>query len=135
MGAIQGGGSSPEPTTSPTEGAVAPSEQPSEEPTPEPEPEESEPAKLDEIRAAQYLASAWEDKFLYGGTVHWIADRITSENSDGTYVFKIGATVKNEYGTEFEATIEGTVGGTAENPEILDSILYAATGEVVDYYG
>ena len=45
MGAIQGGGSSPEPTTSPTEGtgAVAPSEQPSGEPTEAPEP--SEPAE------------------------------------------------------------------------------------------
>ena len=95
----------------------------------------SDPAKLNDVAAAQHLADAWEDKFIYGGTVHWIMDTISSKNSDGTYFLKIGATVKNEYGTELEATIEGTVDGTAENPEILDSILYTATGEVVDYYG
>ncbi|MBP1325319.1 hypothetical protein JOF28_000551 [Leucobacter exalbidus] len=89
---------------------------------------------LDEITAAQFLALAWEERFLYGGTVHWIVDRITTANEDGTYTFKIGATFKNEYGTKMKATIEGDVGGTTAAPVILDSILYTASGEILNYY-
>lgn len=104
---------------------------------PEPEPEpvlEDEPgAVLDEINAAQFLAYAWEARFTYGGTVHWIADRITTNNGDGTWTFKIGATVKNEYGTKMRATIEGDVGGTNDAPVILDSILYTDSGEIISY--
>lgn len=95
--------------------------------------EETPDAALSEVNAAQFLALAWEDKMTYGGTVHWIADRITTANEDGTFTFKIGATVTNEYGTEFHATIEGDVGGTNEAPVILDSILYNDAGEIVNY--
>lgn len=119
-----------EPTTS------APVETPTVEPAPEPEPEEpaeAEPA-LDEIKAAQHLALAWEDRMTYGGTVHWIADRITTANEDGTYTFKIGATIENAYGNKSGGTIEGDVGGTTDTPEILDSILYTDTGEIINYY-
>src|SRR5690554_3670293 len=56
-----------------------------EEPTPEPEPTKP----LDETLAAQHLAYAWEDQFIYGGKVHWIMDRITTVNDDDTYTFKI----------------------------------------------
>ena len=62
MGAIQGGGSSPEPTTSPTEGAVAPSEQPSEEPTPEASVEAEEPDLAGRTEAA-LLAGLGVDNF------------------------------------------------------------------------
>lgn len=96
--------------------------------------EPSQPSNaLDEVNAAQFLALAWEDRFIYGGTVHWIVDRITTTNADGTFTFKIGATVKNEYGTELAATIEGDVGGTNSSPVILDSIMYSDTGEIVNY--
>jgi len=90
---------------------------------------------LDEGRAAQYLAMQWEAKFPYGGTVHWIMDRITTPNDDGTFTFKIGATVKNQYGTDVDATIEGDVGGTYENLKIVDSILYTNTGDIIDFHG
>lgn len=110
---------------------------PIEEPEPVEEVEEvqEEPASpaLDETTAAQHLAYAWEDLLPYGGSVHWIMDRITTENADGTYTFKIGATVINEYGTKVSGTVEGDVGGTTENPVILDSILYLNTGEIIEY--
>lgn len=99
---------------------------------PAPAPEPVAPA-LDETTAAQYLAHSWENLFPYGGSVHWILDRITTANDDGTYTFKIGATIKNEYGTKISATIEGDVGGTTDNPVILDSILYTNTGEIIEY--
>lgn len=105
------------------------------EPAPEPEPVQPPPAKLDEVYAAQHLADAWKDRMIYGGTVHWIADRITTANDDGTFTFKIGATIKNEYGTKYKGTIEGDVGGTNDAPVILDSIMYTDAGEVIDYYG
>ncbi|MGM7680091.1 PASTA domain-containing protein [Microbacterium sp. A94] len=104
-------------------------------PEPEPEPEPVAPSTtLGDIEAAQYLALAWEDRFVYGGTVHWIVDRITTANEDGTYTFKIGATITNAYGTEYSGTIEGDVGGTSDAPVILDSIMYTDAGEVVNYW-
>lgn len=123
--------------------SIAPTPTPSATPTPTPtkkpaEPDETEaPAAsaLDEITAAQFLALAWEDKMIYGGTVHWIVDRITTVNDDGTYTFKIGATVENAYGNKFDATIEGDVGGTSDAPVIIDSIMYTDTGEIINYYG
>lgn len=133
--ALRGGGDPVETTPPPAAASVAPSEQPSGEPTPEEESVDPAPPPLSDVVAAQYLALAWEDKFVYGGTVHWIVDRITTENDDGSYTFKIGATVRNEYGAEFEAVIEGDVGGTDDNPVILDSILYTNSGDVVSYYG
>lgn len=100
---------------------------------PVPAEEPADPAVLDEITAAQFLAYAWEDRMPYGGSVHYIVDRITTANEDGTFTFKIGATIKNEYGTKVDATIEGDVGGTADAPVILDSILYTKDGQVFDY--
>ena len=113
---------------------ATPTEDPSESESAEPKPVMPPPVILDEIYAAQFLALAWENRMTYGGTVHWIVDRITTANADGTFTFKIGATIKNEYGTKFRGTIEGTVGGTNDEPTILDSILYTDTGETLNYY-
>jgi len=90
---------------------------------------------LSETNAAHFLAMGWEAKFSYGGTVHWIVDRITTANADGSYTFKIGATVKNQYGTDTHATIEGDVAGTDAAPTITDSILYTNDGQEVNYNG
>ena len=111
----------PQPTAVPTTVAS----QPTAVPTP--------PRALSEINAAQFLAMGWEAKFPYGGTVHWIVDRITTANADGSYTFKIGATVKNQHGTDTDATIEGDVAGTDTAPTITDSILYTNDGQVVNY--
>lgn len=88
---------------------------------------------LDETYAAQHLSLSWEARMQYGGTVHWIMDRITTANADGTFTFKIGATVNSADGGEVNAIIEGDVGGTNEAPVILDSILYTDTGEIIEY--
>lgn len=103
--------------------------------TPTASPTPDLPRPLGEIMAAQFLALQWEAKFTYGGTVHWIADRITTAKPDGTFTFKIGATVKNQYGTDVNATIEGDVGGTDAAPIITDSILYTDDGNVVNFDG
>lgn len=99
------------------------------------EPESPPAPALDAVTAAQHLAYAWEDRMVYGGTVRWILDRITTVNADQTYTFKIGVTLKNAYGTEYHGTIEGDVGGTNDAPIILDSILYTDAGEIINYYG
>jgi len=103
--------------------------------TPESPPTAEAARPLGEIKAAQFLALQWEAKFTYGGKVHWIADRITTAKPDGTFTFKIGATVKNQYGTDVNATIEGDVGGTDAAPTITDSILYTGDGSIVNFYG
>lgn len=118
--------STPSPTPSPKKTAVV-APQPTRVPAP--------PQALSEINAAQFLATEWEAKFSYGGTVHWIVDRVTTANADGSYTFKIGATVKNQYGTEMVATIEGDVAGTDAAPTISDSILYSDDGQVVNFNG
>ena len=95
--------------------------------------EEPQSNELDEVTAAQFLALSWEQRFIYGGNVHWIADRISTANDDGTWTFKIGVKLENAYGNEYGGTIEGDVGGTRDAPTIIDSILYTDTGEVIDY--
>tara|TARA_R110002051_G_scaffold1853_2_gene10159 strand:- start:341 stop:1048 length:708 start_codon:yes stop_codon:yes gene_type:complete len=95
--------------------------------------EQPQSDELDEVTAAQFLALAWEDRFIYGGDVHWIVDRISTANDDGTWTFKIGVTLENAFGNKYEGVIEGDVGGTRSAPTIIDSILYTDTGEVINY--
>ena len=113
---------------------VEPAAEETQGPTKEPEEPVKEAPALDETFAAQYLALAWEDRMTYGGTAHWITDTITTANEDGTYTFKIGATIKDAYGNKFGATIEGDVGGTSGAPVIIDSIMYTDAGEVINYH-
>ena len=137
-GALKGGEDSASSHETSADAASTPSSTPTPEqtttvapPTAVPTP----PHALSEINAAQFLAMAWEAKFTYGGTVHWIGDRITTANADGSYTFKITATVKNQYGTDMDATIEGDVAGTDAAPTITDSILYTDDGQIVSYNG
>jgi len=128
------------PAAAPTEVAAKPTAAPT--PTftlpPDPAPTQAAPAKpavskLDEITAAQFLALAWEDRMTYGGSVHWIIDRISTPNKNGTWTFKIGATFNDAYGNEQTGTIEGDVGGSTNSPKILDSILYTDSGDIIEY--
>ncbi|MET4705166.1 hypothetical protein [Frigoribacterium sp. UYMn621] len=100
-----------------------------------PSPTVTAPRPLDETTAAQFLAMQWEAKFTYGGKVQWVMDRITTPHPDGTFTFKLSATVTNQYGTDQQATIEGDVGGTDAAPTITDSILYTADGQIVNFSG
>lgn len=122
----------PTPSSNPTTTTPAQPQPPAASTAPAPPPPA---AAIDEIWAAQFLAEQWESKFAYGGTVHWIVDRITTANADGTFTFKIGATVTNQFGADTNAVIEGDVGGTNDAPIIIDSILYSASGDVVNFYG
>lgn len=138
-GVLEGGEDTASSDETPAAIASTPSSTPSSTKTttvvPQPTAVPAPPLALSEINAAQFLAMEWEAKFPYGGTVHWIVDRITTANADGSYTFKIGATVKNQYGTDMDATIEGDVAGTDAAPTISDSILYTNDGQVVNYNG
>lgn len=126
----------PEPAQGAEESSSEATVEPTATPTVAPEPVETAPAELTEFAATYFLSKAWEDKFIYGGKVHYLMDLRNAERyDDGTYFLKIGATVKNSSGTEYGATIEGKVGGTDDNPVILESTLYADTGEWTDYFG
>ena len=93
------------------------------------------PRPLDETTAAQFRAAQWEVRFTYGGKVQWIMDRSTTRHPDGTFTFKLSATVTNQYGTDQPATIEGDVGGTDAAPTITDSMLYTNDGQTVNFNG
>ena len=139
VGALRGSEDSASSEDTPVPATSTPSSTPTPEQTtavaPAPTAVQTPPRALSEVNAAQFLAMAWEAKFAYGGTVHWIVDRITTANADGSYTFKIGATVKNQYGTDTAATIEGDIAGTDTAPTIIDSILYTDDGQVVNYNG
>lgn len=76
-----------------------------------------------------------EAKFTYGGKVQWIMDRITTPHPEGTFTFKLSATVTNQYGTDQPATIEGDVGGTDAAPTITNSISDTDDGQIVNFKG
>ena len=78
----------------------------------------SEPNQKSDIELTNFYArKAFEEygayQFPYGFKCHWIVDLIDEEqSSDGSWYFKVGVTIKNQYGTEAEAIATGTVSGT-----------------------
>jgi hypothetical protein len=71
---------------------------------------------LEKNAAERAFEEYGEKMYPYGFECHWIVDLINAEqSSDGSWFFKVGVTIKNEYGTNRKATAEGKVSGTTEN--------------------
>ncbi len=51
---------------------------------------------------------------------HWILDLINEEQIGNTWYFKVGVTITDFYGQEFDTVAEATVTGTDANPEVVD---------------
>ncbi|MDD3269679.1 MAG: hypothetical protein PHX14_10185 [Syntrophomonadaceae bacterium] len=60
--------------------------------------------------------------YPYGFECHWILDLINEEQShvDGSWFFKVGVTITNQYGTKRDAIAEGTISGTTGNPTVKE---------------
>lgn len=63
--------------------------------------------------------------YPYGFKCHWWTKKIGEEHrADGSWFFKVGVTIKNMYGTKYDTTVEGTISGTDENPEVTHFYVY-----------
>ena len=70
-----------------------------------------------------YARKAFEDYadtyYPYGFTCHWVTDLISSEQqTDGSWFFKVGVTIKNENGIKRDTVAEGIVVGTDADSKI-----------------
>lgn len=67
--------------------------------------------------ARQDFEAYGERTYPYGFKCHWIMDLVTSEpQGDGTYFFKVGVTITNEYGVERDTYAQGIAGnGTVKD--------------------
>lgn len=60
-----------------------------------------------------------ESKYKYGFKCHWIVDLLSSEHrDDGSWYFKVGVTITNMYGAEYDTVAEGIVSGSDANPKV-----------------
>lgn len=70
-----------------------------------------------------YAQKAFEDYgaalYPYGFECHWIVNCINAEQyDDGSWFFKVGVTVENQYGNKVEGIAEGIVSGTDTSPTV-----------------
>jgi hypothetical protein len=71
---------------------------------------------LDKNFAKSVFEQHGAKEFPYGFKCHWIVGLINEEQfSDGSWFFKVGVTITNQYGVERKAIAEGSVKGTTEN--------------------
>lgn len=111
-----------------TEASPSPTPKPTQKPTPKPN-------ALEERTAVDFLASAWEAKFTFGGDVNDIMGLLdVVKNRDGSYYIEVTATVENEYGNEFDTVVRGTVAGTDASPMIRQSTIDTPEGGTIGYY-
>jgi len=75
---------------------------------------------LDKNAAISAFEEYGASLYPYGFKCHWIADLIDEEqSSDGSWYFKVGVTIKNEYGTKVDAVATGIVGGTTYDCSVV----------------
>lgn len=74
---------------------------------------------IDEDNAMTAFEREGKREYPYGFKCHWITNWITREQlSDGSWSYKVGVTVTNEYGASRDTTAEATIGGTNDNPVV-----------------
>lgn len=70
-----------------------------------------------------YAQKAFEEygeaEYPFGFECHWILDlRNAEQYTDGSWYFKVGVTITNTYGAEYDTVAEGTVNGTDIYPVV-----------------
>ena len=72
--------------------------------------EDDNSSKLDYGDATVYFDRYAKQYFIYGWKAHWFLDcRYRKQLDDGSWHLQVGVTIKNEYGTEYDAVAEGIV--------------------------
>ncbi|CAM5423547.1 hypothetical protein LSHI6S_02562 [Leifsonia shinshuensis] len=63
-------------------------------------------------------------QFPYGFKAAWIAGKLADRIENDQWFFKVTAKVTNEYGAQRAATIECTISGTNDAPEVVSFLAY-----------
>ncbi len=75
--------------------------------------------ELSQYYAKKAFEEYGEANYPYGFKCHWVVNLINAEQAtNGTWFFKVGVTIKNQYGTEYDTIAEGVVGGTDASPKV-----------------
>ena len=74
--------------------------------------------ELKEYQAKRAFEYYGEACFPYGFECHWFTQLYEhTQLTDGSWVFKVGVTITNEYGASYDATAEATINNTTESVE------------------
>ncbi|MDD3271353.1 MAG: hypothetical protein PHR04_04540 [Syntrophomonadaceae bacterium] len=76
---------------------------------------------LDKYVARTAFEKHGKSVYPYGFECHWILDlRSESQAADGSWWFKVGVTITNQYGTKRDTVAEGILSGNTGNPIVKE---------------
>lgn len=76
-------------------------------------------SELTQYYAKKAFEEYGESQYPFGFECHWIKDLINIEQAGNTWYFKVGVTITNVYGTEYDTVAEGMVTGTDSAPQMV----------------
>lgn len=80
---------------------------------------------LDKYVARNAFEKYGKSQYPYGFKCHWILDlRNEEQTSEGSWIFKVGVTITNQYGTDKDTVVEGTISGSTANAIVEDFYVY-----------
>lgn len=95
------------------------------------EPKASEPPAeattstgLDETTAQAACDIYGDNEFPYGWDPHWILGKQPAQLVDDRWLLKVEADVTNQFNAEAKMTVECTVGGTKDRPDVESFLAY-----------
>lgn len=76
---------------------------------------------LDKYAARTAFKNYGKSLYPYGFECHWILDlRNEEQTPEGSWVFKVGVTITNQYGVKKETIAEGLISGKTDNPIVKE---------------
>lgn len=80
---------------------------------------------LDKYVARTAFENHGKSEYPYGFKCHWLVDLWGEQQStDGSWFFKVGVEITNQYGASRKAIAEGIISGTTDNPIIKQFLVY-----------
>lgn len=76
-------------------------------------------SELTQYYAKKAFEEYGESQYPFGFKCHWIKDLINIEQAGNTWYFKVGVTITNAYGAEYDTVAEGMVTGTDSAPQMV----------------
>ena len=80
---------------------------------------------LDRYVARTAFENYGKSIYRYGFECHWFRDLRNEEQTvEGSWIYKVGVTITNQYGTKLDAIAEGTISGNTNNPIVKEFYVY-----------